>query len=194
MSDAKDAVKSAKGANARLAASCLARRDELAAAVAGLEKQRAEADALVQAGIGAEAEAILRTVEERLAKKRIELEAAKYDLKQAVGELGTLDRMAGKAASVDAQAAAAAVLDRDPLIQSPEERALENVRGHIADTDAHVRLNAELASEPALSSAAPVDAPAGASSKIDEAEARARFEALRERSGKGGGAPPKKTL
>jgi hypothetical protein len=185
MSDAKDAVRGAKGANARLAAACLARVEELSPQVAALERQRAEAAALVDAGVGAEAEKILADVDARLAQKRIELGAAREDLRAAKAELGDLDRLATRAAGADAQAIAAEVLGGDPLIRSAEEIALDNARGHIADLDAQIRLGDELAPTPA--------APAPAVAKMDEDEARRRFEELRAAKA-GPTGPKKKTL
>jgi hypothetical protein len=69
-------------------------------------------------------------------------------------------------------------IEGDPVLRSAEENALDNVRDHIANLDAQVRLGEELS---------PTQAPAPAAASEDpEAAARREFEALRTK--------PKKTL
>lgn len=172
MTDAKDAVRAAKAQNQRLAASCLVRKESLAADLANLEKQKASAAALATSSdpeTRREASDILRIVEQRIVDKQSELATADTDLEQALGELRELDKLAGKAAAADAAAIAASALGGDPILRSPEEIALDNARGHIARLEAQTRM-APVATE--------IDSK-GRPSTMTEAEARAKLDEMR---------------
>jgi hypothetical protein len=105
-----------------------------------------------------------------------EIAAAKYDYEQALAELKELDRLGAQAETLAARSIMNDI-DGDPVLRSPEQVALDNVRDHIANLGAQVKVGEELAGTPAAAPA-PAEDP-------DEA-ARKQFEALR--------AKPKKTL
>lgn len=69
-----------------------------------------------------------------------ELAAARYDYDAAMKELKELDRLGAKAQALEAKQLVA----DDPLIRSSEQVALDNVRDHIANLDAQVKVNDEL--------------------------------------------------
>jgi len=121
----------------------------------------------------------VQDAEARIAKEgssealETELAAARYDYEAAMKELKELDRLAGQAQVLEAKA----LVTDDPLIRSPEQVALDNVRDHIANLGAQVKLGEDMA--PAPEPTAPAEDP--------EEAARKQFEALRS-------AKPKKTL
>ena len=107
-----------------------------------------------------------------------ELAAAKSDYQAALAELKELDRLRGKAQTLEARGIVASI-EGDPVLRTPEQIALDNVREHAANLDAQVRLGEELGESP--------PAPAAPPSREDADDAaRREFEALR--------AKPKKTL
>ncbi len=187
MSDPNDAVRAAKAQNQKFAASCALRKEALAAEVVVLERQRASALELARTadpGLSVEAAEILRTIDERLAGKRTEMQAADADLKQALAEVRELDRLAGTAAVASARAIAASIVPSDPILRSPDQLALDAARSSIDQLDAQARLNAELAPQPTAVSApgTAVSAPGTATSApgvMDEAEARAKLAEMR---------------
>jgi hypothetical protein len=167
MSDATEAVAEAITMNKRLAARHLVHVEELDAEIAALKREREAADADRAAQI-----------DERLAAATTELAAAKLDYKAALAELAELDRLRGKAQAADARSIVADI-QGDPVVRSAEQIALDNVREHAADLDAHLKLAEELGEKP------PAPAPKPSAEEADEA-ARREFEALRSK--------PKKTL
>jgi len=184
MSDAKDAVAEALALNRRLAAARLVRRDELDAELARLRRARDEAAA---AGGGPEA----AELDARIAAAATERAAATHDLDHAVAEIKELEKLGRSADATAARAVvAAATTPSDPLIQSPEERALASARAHLAELEAQARLGDELG---AAEREAAGEVPAPAAQPLSPAEADAQaleaFKALRARRdpGKGGG-------
>lgn len=172
MSDTKDAIGAAKAQNQRLAASCMVRKEALAADIATLDRQKASAAELARSSdpkTSMEATAILRTIEERLTEKQSELASADHDLKQALGEVRELEKLGGRAVAIDARVIAASALPGDPFVRSPEERALDNARSHIASLEAQTRLEHDMGVTEATT-AAPL---------MTEAEARAKLEEMR---------------
>jgi hypothetical protein len=170
MSDAKDAVRTAKTQNQRLAASCMVRKEALAAELAILEKQKASAAQLLGSSdprTSAEASAILRSIEQRMAEKQAELASVDRQLEEALEEVRQLEKLAGRAAAVDAQGIAASALGGDPIIRSPEELALDNARSHIANLNAQTRIDSRGAEVKA------------SSPLMTEAEARAKLQEMR---------------
>lgn len=157
-----DAVAEAITRNRQLAARCLVRVQDAEAELAKLKAAGAD-DARIEATSS-------------------ELAAARYDYNAALAELKELERLAGKAQSLEAQSIAAAIAG-DPVVRSAEQLALDHAREHIADLDAQVRLGSELGN--AAASPAPATPSPPSREDADDA-ARREFEALR--------AKPKKTL
>lgn len=164
MSDARDAVREAMTRNKQLAARHLVRRQELEAEVGKLRRERDEVAGVADPDLLAQLDA-------RIADRTTQLQAATYDYQQAIAELGELDRLGTKALGADARAIVASI-HGDPMIRSAEQIALDNVREHAADLDAHDKLAAELGERP------PVAAPAPSREDADAA-AREAFAALR---------------
>jgi hypothetical protein len=145
MSDARDAVADALALNKRLAANLLVRKQELEAELAAGPPDEAAAERL-----------------------NAELALVNADYQKALAELAELRRLGGEASVNAARAVVSAALNPDPLLQSHEERALENARAGLAE----LGVEAELAGEP--------PAPPRSREQAD-ADARAEFEALRAR-------------
>jgi hypothetical protein len=157
MSDVTDAVDEAKLRNRQLAARHLVHVQDLEAEIAKLAPD-----------------------DPRLETMTTELAAAKYDYQQALTELKELDRLAAQAQTLEARSIMSSI-DGDPVLRSAEQVALDNVRDHVANLDAQVKLSEELGER------APAAAPAAKPTR-EEADdaARKEFEALRTK--------PKKTL
>ncbi len=164
MSDASEDLAEALALNKRLAAARLVRKQELEAALA-----KGEGDPALSA----------------------ELATVDAEYRAALAELDALKKLAKSAPAQVARAiVSGATAEKDPLIQTDEERALEGARGHIADLDAQVRLGGELAGDgatTATTSSKPL------TREEADAQARAEFEERRAKLGKPA-APPKKTL
>jgi hypothetical protein len=177
--DPNDAIREAKGQNQRLLARLLQDRKDLATEVEKIDRQRAEAAELAASAgdrddLRIEAEKILSSLMEQLRAKRDELDVLEGRIAAARGELKNLDGLKGEAARTAAQAATvAAGIGADPLIRSPEQIALDNARSHVADLDAQVKVNDELA----LETTAP--APSDLKQKMTDDEARRQFEEMR---------------
>jgi hypothetical protein len=185
MSDASDAVAEALARTKRLAASRLVRKQELEAE---LRQRREERSSLDSMGDGAEVLALKQELDVRVQTLTTELAAVSADLSAAVAEITDLGKLAGTQRVAAARKVVESATDSDPLIRTPEETALDNVRTQLADLQAQVRLSDELAgrSSPMASPATPAS-PSSAEAQADaDAQALAEFQALR---GK-----PKKTL
>jgi hypothetical protein len=116
-----------------------------------------------------------------------ELEGVERDYRAALAEIDALRRLGANAGAIDARAVVAGVMERDPVLQSHEERALDAARAHIAELGAQ----AELGAGPGDETAETAEAPAKPLSREDaDAQARSEFEALRARKQ----GTPKKTL
>lgn len=185
MSDAIDAVAKALALQKQLAASRLVRMDELDAEIARLGRAMAE--------LGNEA--MTREVDARIAAAVAERSVAEQELRAALAEIDALRKMGRDSATVEARATLQ-VASGEPILRTPEETALDNVRAHLGDLDARLRLGDELGADTALG-------PPRARAVADpDTEARSEFEALRrklleERGTSAGGdasAPPKKTF
>ena len=143
MSDARDAVALAVERTQRLAASRLVRKEEISAELEKRRRDRAGLDALPESD---EVTSLKKELDARIAALTTELAAVDADLTAARAELGKLKKLGADASLAEARAAvASATAERDPLIRTPEEIALDNVREHIADLDAQARINKELA-------------------------------------------------
>ena len=113
-----------------------------------------------------------------------ELAGVEHDYRAALAEIDALRRLGADAGAIDARAVVAGVMERDPVLQTNEERALDAARAHIAELGAEAELGATPGDEPAeAAEAAPL-------AERADAQARSEFEALRARRQ----GPPKKTL
>jgi hypothetical protein len=154
MSDPDDAVAAALAANRRLAASRLVRKQEIEAELARLRDARSEAGAA------------------RMETLSLELATVTAEYEGAVAEMDALRKLARTAA-----APAIGLAERDPIVRSAEEIALDNARAHIADLVAQAELgeaDAKAIDPTEVASTPPADA---------DAEARAAFEELRAKRG-----------
>ena len=156
MSDARDAVSEALALNQRLAATLLVQKQEL------------------------EAELATAPGEERAAALTGELERVDASYRAALAEIAELRRLGAGAGADEARAVVAAALNRDPVLQTDEERALAGAREHLSELEAQLRLGDESAGA-ADESEAPASPPSKKTREQADAEARAEFEALRAR-------------
>ena len=179
MSDVRDALAEAMALNKRLAASCQVRKEKLGVELAQLRGKRRQIDGIE----GAEAESLRTEIDGRLAAMEGELATVEGQLAGALKEMDELRKLAQSAPEARATIAAATE-EKDPILQSPEEAALDRARAHIREMDALVSLGETSAAE---ATEKPAAAPAAEDA---EAEARAEWDALRTRREK----PPKKTL
>lgn len=156
MSDASDAVALAVARTQRLAASRLVRKEEISAELDKRRRDRAGLDALPESD---EVTSLKKDLDARIAALTTESAAVDADVAAARAELTKLKKLGADASIAEARAAvAAATAERDPLIRTSEEIALDNVREHIAHLDAEARINKELAeavTEPAPPPASP---------------------------------------
>lgn len=196
MGDADDAVAAAVAANRKVAASRLVRKDELDAELAKLRADRARVDA---AAPGPEGEPLRQEIDARIAAATGELATVAAEYQAALAEMEELKKLAWRSKAPTMPAAS------DPVVRTPEEIALDNVRGHVADLEAQARVDEELAGTRAPATPAPALAPATAPARSREAadaEALAAFKALREKRDRpekpaepqGNPPPPKKTI
>src|SRR4051812_13944902 len=116
MSETRDAIAEALALNRRLAAKLLVRKQELEAALA--------------AGPG----------DAQAAGLTAELEGVERDYRAALAEVAELRRLGANAGAIDARVVVAGIMDRDPVLQSDEERALDAARAHIAELGAEAEL------------------------------------------------------
>jgi hypothetical protein len=164
MPDADDAVIAAVAAQKKLAAARLVRKEELEAE---LKKLKMERDVVAAEPA---AEALRQEIDKTIQAVSGELATVATELRAALAEIAELSKLRAKSRSP-------AILPDDPVLQSPEDIALENARSHIEDLDALARIG----EPPTPPPAAPEDA---------DAKAKAAFDELRERRDK----PPKKTF
>lgn len=157
MTDASDAIPKAVALNKKLAASLLVRKEELEEKIS-----RAEGGAV-----------------ETLTS---ELAGVQQQLASALAEIAELRRLANDGRATNAQIAS--LMDSDPLVPTPEERALQLAREGIAETEAMAELSHDGAN---AAETTPMKKPSQADA--DE-QARKEFDALREASTK----PMKKTM
>ena len=168
MPDADDAVIAAVAAQKKLAGARLVRKQELEA-----ELKKLKIDRDVVAAEPA-ADALRQELDKSIQAVAGELATVAAELKAALAEIAELSKLAAKSR-------APAILPDDPMLQSAEDIALENARGHIKDLDALARIG-----EPP----APSEAPPAPSAEDADAKARAAFDELREQRDE----PPKKTF
>jgi len=167
--DADDALIAAVAAQKKLAAARLVRKEELEAELLKLGRERD----IVAAEPAADA--LRQELEGRIQAVSGELATVAAEIKAALAEIAALSKLAAKSR-------VPAILPDDPLLQSPEDVALENARAHIKDLDALARLG-----EPPAPAEPP---PAPPSPEDADAKARAAFQELRDKRDK----PPKKTF
>ena len=157
MTDTNDKVAEARARTQKLAAGRLVRRQELEAELAGRKRERAELETL---GPSNEALALARDLDARIQDVAAELATVEGELQGAQRELANLRKLGGQAEVARTRELARSVTDPDPILRSPEEQALDNVRSHVADLEAQLRttkeLGAELGAEP---SEPPVEPP-----------------------------------
>jgi hypothetical protein len=159
MSETRDAIAEALALNRRLAATLLVRKQELEAALAAAPG------------------------DERAAGLTAELEGVERDYQSALKEIQELRKLGANAGAIDARAVVASVTNRDPVLQSNEERALDAARAHIAELGAEAALGDALDDElePATAPTARAAAPKPLSRDDADAQARSEFEAMRAR-------------
>ena len=162
MSDAKDAVAEALSLARKHAARRMVARDEVAAELEELRRERAGLSG--EAPLAVELDARIQAAETALA-------AAQVDLDAALKEVAEVQRLGHQI-----PAATLPAVD-DPFVPSAEDIALENVRDHLRDLEAQVRLSSELGEAPPAAPPAPTREEA-------DAAALAEFEALRARRDK----------
>jgi hypothetical protein len=143
MSDASDKVAEAKARTMRLAAIRLARKEELEAELAKRKGDRAELSGMDQTDAVL---ALALDLDVRIQALAAEIATIEGELVAARREIGDLRKLGGQALVNEAQQIARSVTDPDPILRSPEEQALDNVREHIAGLEAQVRLGTELGS------------------------------------------------
>jgi len=206
MSTIEDEVREARGRLRAAAARCLARREAAEQELSQLEPKlgqvRAEAEAVRAAGAlerAAEFDAILRELEGRVSAARGERALAAQGHADALAELAALERAEREALVAPLRAAVAP----EPLARSAEDVALANVRSHLADVDAGVRLDEELGAappgaSPVAAGASPAAAggqpaaaaPSAAAPLSADEQARAELARLKaQRKPSGGGGP-----
>lgn len=187
MTDANDAITEARVRLKKLAASSLARKEALTAELRRLRIQREEVASgdLTPDDDDADQErlAVLAELDRMIAERETSLASAEQDLRAALSELDDLGKVKQRAERDLVRAIADSALRPDPIATSTVDRALENVRGHIADLDARARLDA------------PASPPRSAKEEREERELRARRELAelkakkqREREAAAGGA------
>ncbi len=141
MSDAMDAVRKAVARTKELAAASLVRKEEAEAELARLRAGGGAAE------LPGRVEALAREVAE-----------ADEQHRAAMAELAELRKLAREADAVDARVAVKAALgDDDPVLRSDEDVALDNVRAHLRDLEARVRVGSELGSMEKPSERAPTE-------------------------------------
>ncbi|HEY3357349.1 MAG TPA: hypothetical protein VGQ83_29130 [Polyangia bacterium] len=151
MSDGADIRDDIREAGARLrglAARSARRKQEAETELATLEPKlrqvRGEADAVRAAGataLAAQYDAVVRELQTLVDARRGELALADQALRDARAELRELERAEGAALRLRVQEAAAA----EPFARAPEEIALANARAGLADVEAELKLEEELA-------------------------------------------------
>ena len=143
MSDAKDAASEAFVRWRKLAAGRLQRKEELEAELLKLRRDRLSLEPLVG---NAEADALRAELDTRIAAAGSELATVETEYRDALKEMGELQKVARDAEFAGARATvAAARAEADPVLRSAEELALDNVRAHIGNLEAQVKVGKELA-------------------------------------------------
>jgi hypothetical protein len=185
MSDIKDSVDEAVALQRKLAAGTLRRVEELQAEVDKRTRDRASLDGLPDdpavTSLRNDLDAKLADLNRELALAREQLGAAREEIK-ALGRLDARSDMA----------MVEGLMAEDPVIRTPEQIALDNVREHVKNVDAQVRVGKELAALEQPERAPPAAAPGKPSREEADAQAKAEFEALR--AARMGDGKPKKTL
>jgi hypothetical protein len=144
MTGADDKVAEARAKVLKLAVTRRARKEELEAELARRKGERAEVAAM---DAREEVQAIARDLDARIQALTAELVTVDSELRAALREADDLRKLGGQAEVAQARELARSVTDPDPILRSPEDTALDNVRAHIADLEAQVRLDAEVSSE-----------------------------------------------
>jgi len=177
MSDAKDALVEARAKLRQLAARALARKEALEEELARFEAKKktlaADLRTIDSAGrddLRAEASTIGGEIDARIDALATGIAAAEQQRREALDELSETERSGRDLERLELRAAIDA--GGDPHAPSPVERALENVRSHIADLEARAELERDLAG-PETRDRARIDR------ELSELEARAQLEALK---------------
>jgi len=157
MSQASDAVAEAVVRTQRLAAARMVRRQELEEE---LTRRRADRASLEPLGDGAEVQALRADLDVRVQTLTTEISAVDVELAAARRELAELGKLKSTSSVAAARAQVAdALAPADPILRSPEEQALDNVRAHIADLEAQARVGADLAGTSTPAAPSEPDAP-----------------------------------
>jgi len=169
----------------RAAAALMVKRDETRAEVAALEEKAAQladgearAQAAGEAALLAEVRTARGDVEERLALQRDLLATLEHDLSESLRELEALDGVASEGERARLMSQVARLTGSDPFAISPEARALENARDGIAELEARLEVEREMAAD--ADSARDLERRLAALDREDrDAAARAELEALK---------------
>jgi hypothetical protein len=159
--DAMDAVARAVAQTRRLAASRLVRKEERETELA---RRRADRTTVGDSELAGEIDA-------RITELVGELATVDEELKRALAELADLGKLGDQARLAGARALVASV-EGDPVIRSPEEMALDNVREHLAELRGRARLSEELGEKPAPPPSSREDADAAALREFQELRAK----------------------
>jgi hypothetical protein len=125
MSDATDAVAQAVSRLKHLAATRLVEKEDLESRIAGLPPDDPQLPTLAA-----------------------DLAVADREYRAAMAEIAELKKLARTAEHAAARRVVTGTDDTDPFIRADEDLALDNVRAHLRDLEAQVKINDELGREP----------------------------------------------
>ena len=152
--DPRQTLAEAKAALKKAAAAQMVRKERHEAKVAQLKARRAElADGEARAEAAAEPELLadvrraLVSLDEALALEEDLLATAEHDLQESLRELNEIPDLARKMERATLKREVLSTTTSDPFAVSAEDRALENARNAIAELEARVEIESELAAE-----------------------------------------------
>ena len=156
MSDPKDTIAEARAKVKQIAARMMVRKEALEKELAQLEADKAKVQREAELALSQDREDLAERILEsgieldgRISGKREELALAEQDYKSALADLDDLKRVAAESERAGLRAVVDGAVSADPFAMSAEDRALENVRGHIAELEARVSLDRSLNAESA---------------------------------------------
>jgi hypothetical protein len=130
MSDTTDAVREARAKLKQLAARMLVRKESIEKELAELERARGEIEAELAPELA-----------ERLEAKRAELEEAERDYRATIVELADLGKLEDEAERASLRGEIDRATSSDPVVRSPVEAALDNVRAHASELEARAGMS-----------------------------------------------------
>lgn len=151
MSDPKDTIAEARSKVKQIAARMLVRKEALEQELKLLEADKAKVQREAELALSQDREDLAERIlgsgielDGRITAKREELALAEQDYRNALGDLDDLKRVAAESERAGLRAVVDGAVAADPFATSAEDRALENVRSHIADLEARVSLDRDL--------------------------------------------------